>query len=98
MGNMVTFYEEDYCMDCNTAHALSIYDIFNNKTPLSSILKDSGSLSRRQMSYIRCDKCGKEYNIDWSAESRVPKPLLTNIELNQFLQDFKQNSNYILYK
>lgn len=98
MGNMVTFYEEDYCMDCNTSHALSIYDIFNNRISMTAVMKDPSVLDRRQMSYVRCDKCNREYNIDWSSDSRVPKPLLTNIELNQFLQDFKQNNKYILYR
>ena len=98
MGNIITFYKEDYCMDCNTPHALSIIDIFNNKINIESLLKDSSVLSRRAMNYIVCNNCHREYNIDWSSSNRVPKPLLTNIELNQFLKDFKQNNNYISYK
>lgn len=98
MADIVTFYEEDYCMDCNTAHSLSIYDIYNNKISIQKIMNDSSILIRREMSYIKCDKCNREYNIDWSSDSRVPRALITNIGLNSFLQLFKQNNKYILYK
>lgn len=98
MENMVKIYKEDYCMDCNTEHALAIYDIFSNKINMSDVIQNPSIISRRNLSYIKCKNCNREYNIDWSSDSRIPRPLITNIELNNFLSLFRQNSSYILYR
>lgn len=98
MKCMVNIYPEDYCMDCNSEHSLMIYDIFNRPTSMLNIINDPSILSKKEFVFIKCKNCGKEYNIDWSSDTRVPRPLLSNIHLNQFLHDFKQNNKYILYK
>jgi hypothetical protein len=98
MSEMVIFYPEDYCMNCKVEHSLEIYDVYGNHYNISNIIKDNSIIDRKELSYIKCKKCNREYNIDWSGENRIPKPLITNIALGSFLQLFKQNNNYILYK
>jgi hypothetical protein len=97
MNDMVIIYEEDYCMDCNTEHSLVIYDIFNRGTDIRSIINNPAIIDSKEMSYIKCKNCNREYNIDWSSQTRIPRPLITNIGLSSFLTQYKQNNKYISY-
>lgn len=98
MANLVIFHDEDYCMDCNTEHSLFVYDVFNIKTPISKMIKDKSFEPKRELEYIKCNNCDREYNIDWTSDSRLPKQMSVNIKLNQFLREFRQNSKYINYR
>lgn len=95
MDNMITIYDEDYCIDCDSEHSLMICNENDSCMEMSKVLENPSILARRELEYIKCKKCNIEYNIDWSRVSRVPTPLVVDIKLNQFIEDFKQNNKYI---
>lgn len=91
---MITFYNPDYCTECNTEHSLYIYDVFNNGTSMRNLINNSSILSKKGFEYMRCTKCKKEFNIDWSGNKRFPFPLVSDLKLNQFLIDFRDNNTF----
>lgn len=92
---MITTYAEDYCMDCQEEHSLAICDRYDNCTDVSKILENNNLLSNKELEYIICKKCNREYNIDWSRANRMPVPLSVYNKLDQFIEEFKQNNKYV---
>jgi len=87
---------DDYCINCNRERCVEIFTI-NNKPINYTLLLDKiertkGAFeidfSDKQLTKAMCLVCGKEYQLDWSSNIKIPRPFylteLKNIMLDEF--------------
>lgn len=87
----------DKCMECNTDRCIELYDIYDkpvNYTYLVDMYERGNNqniiekFDNRQLSYMKCKRCGKQYCIDWRNRT-LPIPIRAFWYLDHFL-----NINY----
>lgn len=96
MIRVINKIRPDKCMECNTDRCIELYD--RNDKPVNYTylidMYEKGNINilekfdSRQLSYMRCKKCGKQYCIDWRNRD-LPIPIRAFWYLDNFL-----NNNY----
>ena len=80
----IYFENDDFCPNCKNQHSLELYDNFNKPLNYSLLLQNGDNLKdvekHHVLSYFKCRKCMKIYNIDWSlcCGVRFPIPFKEN--------------------
>lgn len=88
MINLITKIRPDFCLSCNTARNIELYDYKNNPVRYTALLDSNNTknLINRKLSHFQCKKCKKVYMIDWS-DKTCPKPAYGN-GIKDFLRKF----------
>ena len=93
----IEFVEKDYCINCNSEHAIQCFTTYNKIINYSSLLKRLGNnesldniLGRAELAYMKCNKCKKEYKIQWNVEKNIPEPMFDDIFFNYFMSFYKK--------
>ena len=101
MGDLIipaTIARQDTCVACRTNRAIECINRYG-KVPIQySMLLDrldygynlDDLLKKNELSYFRCRRCGKIYDISWNIEKGIPEPLLNNSGLGHFLDNFNK--------
>ena len=92
MKKIFSVIRPDKCMECNTERSIELFDIFDRPVNYSYLLDliESKNINidekfnNRQLSYMRCKRCGKVYCIDWRTKN-YPVPVRAFWYLEQFL-------------
>lgn len=79
MDNLVQFYPNDYCFECNTYKSIVGITDNNEQIPIDNLY----NLNKYTLLKLKCKKCKKEYDIDWTKD-RLPKPKIQEIESKYF--------------
>lgn len=97
MVKIMNIIRPDKCMECKTDRCIELYDIYDkpvNYTYLVDMYERGkrediiDRLDKRQLSYMKCKRCGKQYCIDWRDRS-LPIPIRAFWYIDNFL-----DSNY----
>lgn len=80
------------CPECNALDSLEIYDSFNNSHDYLQILNthDISDINGKPMRYLKCNKCGSIFKIDWTGCVPVP---LTDIKVSEFINNNNKLKN-----
>lgn len=89
---LFTKIRNDTCPKCGRDRAIELYDRNNTPIGFSSILDNHRNiiLGIREIHYGRCRYCKKTFELDWTDESRIPRPLVP-IEKQILLQQYNKS-------
>lgn len=79
----ISFERQDTCLLCKSKKSIECYDIRNNPIGFSRILdlledNKNISLQNREFSHMKCIKCNVTFNLHWTGDNDIPKPLYSN--------------------
>lgn len=87
---VIQFKRHDNCINCNSDRSIELYDVYNKPVNYSYFLDnisriDIDCFNKRELSYMKCKKCGKIYNINWV--NGIPEPLINKNTLFIFINN-----------
>ena len=68
-----------YC-GCNS---LVMITIKGKEIPIRALISNDDLVNKTVFTKIRCPKCGREFEMDWSSHNNIPEPL-TASQLSSF--------------
>lgn len=91
-NNLFTEIREDTCIFCGKDRALELYDRNNNPVRFSYLLDNHNTkaLDFREIHYGKCKVCGKEFQLDWDTDNRIPIPL-TDSKIKKYIQQYSKS-------
>lgn len=93
--DLITVYDITDCIMCkskNTMNAISV-----NGVPISlSKAIENNNFDKFTYSHLQCSNCGREYNIDWSEEDRLPRAIYNGVfTVDVFLRQLRDHRREI---
>ena len=83
---------QDTCPKCGRDRAIELYDKNNAPIRFTFILDTNKNilLDRREIHYGKCRLCKSVFELDWSSEDRIPRPLVP-IKKELLLQQYSKS-------
>ena len=66
------FDREDTCPSCKSHRSLEAYDYNYNPLRLTLAIDTNRSIKYKNIKYLRCKRCGKEFFPKWNTEYPTP--------------------------
>lgn len=92
MKRLFSVTRADTCPRCGRDRAIELYDKNSNSIRFSFILDTSKDilLDRREIHYGECRFCHSKFDLDWTNEDRIPRPLI-DIKKEFLLQQYNKS-------
>lgn len=82
----------DTCPKCGRDRAIELYDKNANPIRFTFVLDTDRNilLDRREIHYGECRFCKARFDLDWTFEDRIPRPLV-DIKKERLLQQYSKS-------
>lgn len=77
---------EDTCPICKSKRSIEAYDYNDNPLHLSLAIDRKANIKNRNVSYLKCSKCKKEFFPKWTTEYPTP---MTSRSFDLFMSGYK---------